>query len=283
MGSTGSTSRSSSLGGGSSATTSRTTSPNPSTPVITPANQGNPSVQGQTPNAQNTPVTQGALTALTSMNDSQMAALVRASQSADMPNYLKDGKDPTQAFTFQAGINEKPQVLSATEFAQFMSDNNIPQKEVISRSVGGGNYTNSDGTKVKLTPDEVNDIIKYSRLNYIGGKHGGKSYGSGTYFDMNGGGRTGYGSGTTSTMTAVLNPQTAKVIGWSTLHRKAQQFAVTHPQTARAIGAFNGGNAGIYALCMGYNVISSSYGAGSLHDTGEYYNVLDRKALVIKE
>lgn len=277
MGSTGSTTRYSS-----SSYTPRPVVPPPSTstPTVQPANSGNPGVQNQTPTAQNTPVTSNALNALTAMSDTQMAQVVNASKRADMPNFLKDVNDPTQAFTFQIGLNEKPMVLDSQAFNQFISDNKIPQKEIISRSVNGASYRNADGTNIKLTPQEVNDVIKYSRLNYIGGKHGGTSYGSGAYFEMNGGGNTGYGSG--ATMRGVLNPKTAKVIEKYQLLRDISSWSARHPQTAKAIGSVNNKNLSIYALCMGYNVISS--GSSSVHGrNGDYYNVIDRTALVLEQ
>lgn len=265
-------------------TTSSSSGPTATTgPVVAPVNAGNPAVQNQTPTVQNTPVVSNALANLVAMDDTQMSAVVNASKNADMPNFLKDVKDPTQAFAFQMGLNEMPQVLDVTEFAQFMRDNNIPQNEVISRTVGGASYTNYDGTRVNLSPTDVNDITKYSRLNYIGGKHGGTSYGSGTYFDMNGGGSTGYGSGSNkATMEGVLNPAKAKVISWYQLQRDVANFRVSHPKTASAIGSFNSKNASIYALCMGYNVITSG-SKSNAHQRGEYYTVIDRSALVLRK
>jgi hypothetical protein len=279
MGSTGSTTR---YSGGSTFSTSRVVPPAP-TPTVTPVNAGNPGVQNQTPTAQNTPVTSNALNALTAMNDVQMAAQVIASRNVDMPNHLKDVRDVTQSFAFQIGLNEKPMVLDSASFAQFMKDNNIPQKEVIARTVSGTTYNNADGTKVSLSGNDINDILRYSRVNYIGGKHGGTAYGSGAYFEMNGGGSTGYGGGSSSsTMEGVLNPKTAKVIDKYTLQRKISAWSRSHPQTANAIGSVNNKNLSIYALCMGYNVISS--GPSSVHGSyGDYYNVIDRSALVLKQ
>lgn len=249
-------------------------------PPITPVNQNNPQVQKQAPNATNTPVNTQAFSDLQGMDDNQMAALVTASKNALMPNFLSDRKDPTQQFVFQAGLNGKPMVLDSAQFNQFLNDNNIPTREIMGRSVNGATYTNPDGTNVRLTPQDVIDIMTDSRLNYIGGKVGGQSYGAGTYFDMNGGRNTGYASGATAT--AVLNPKTAKVISDNNLFSAASAWAKTHPKTARAIGSINSKNQSIYALCMGYNVITSGRSNG-LHNTGSYYNVIDRTALVYRK
>lgn len=281
MGSTGSRTRYSSSSG-STFSTSPVVPPTPVTPVQ-PANSGNPGVQNQTPTAQNTPVTSNALKNLVALSDSQMAAQVIASRNADMPNHLKDVKDVTQSFAFQIGLNEKPLVLDNAAFNQYLADNKIPQKEILARTVSGTSYTNADGTKVNLSGNDVNDILRYSRVNYIGGKHGGTSYGSGAYFEMNGGSNTGYGGGSSSsTMQGVLNPKTAKVIEKYQLLRDISSWSSKHPQTARAIGSVNNKNLSIYALCMGYNVISS--GSSSVHGrNGDYYNVIDRSALVLKQ
>lgn len=253
----------------------------PSTPLapITPANQNNPQVVNQTPNSSNTPVNTQALQNLQGMSDDELASLVTASKSALMPNFLSDRKDATQQFVFQAGLNGKPMVLDSAQFAQFMSDNGIPQREVMGRSVGGANYTNPDGTNVRLTPQQVIDIMTDSRLNYIGGKVGGQSYGAGTYFDMNGGVNTGYASGATAV--AVLNPKTAKVVSDSALPGLAATWAKSHPKTARAIGRFSTSTQSIYALCMGYNVITAGR-RNDTHNVGNYYNVIDRTALVYR-
>ena len=115
-------------------------------------------------------------------------------------------------------------------------------------------------------------MIKDSDLNYVGGKRGGKLYGAGTYFDMNGGRATGYGRGPTATAIGVLS-KNAKVVDDYTLRRKVSQFQQTHPKTAAAIGHYSTQNMSIYALALGYNVISG----------GSYHNVIDRTALVMRK
>ena len=124
----------------------------------------------------------------------------------------------------------------------------------------------------------LSDMMKYSRLNYIGGKVNGQAYGAGTYFDRNGGVNTGYGS---TTVVAVLNPKTAKTIDVTTLRSRARAFAASHPKFARAAGAFNtrfnNNNMSIYALAMGYNVITDS------KTNPSYHNVIDRSALVYRK
>ena len=241
------------------------------------APQSNQPVSQQPPTDQNTPVQPAAVTNLSQMTDAQLAQLVQQSKAVDMPNFLGDISDQTQRFIFTAGVNELPTVLDDNAFAQYMADNNIPQSQVLTRSVNAPKpYRNNDGTLVKLSANDVIDIMKYSKLNYIGGKVGGQAYGAGTYFDMTGGRNTGYGS---TTATAVLNPATARVIDDRTLATKARSFAQSHPQFARAAGAYNtsfrNNNMSIYALAMGYNVIKDHYGG--------YHNVIDRSALVYKK
>lgn len=251
--------------------------------TITPVNQNNPQVQSQAPNDQNTPVTPQALTNISQMTDDELAALVIASRNVQMPNYLADRDDPTQKFVFQAGLNEKPMVLDQQAFNQFMQDNNISQGEIINRSVNSVSYTNQQGYTTSLTSQQVQDILKYSKLTYIGGKHGGQAYGAGAYFAMNGGSNTGYGQ---NTATAVLHPTNAKIISEASLQSQAYQFAQSHPKFAKAVGSYNtgtNGNASIYALAMGYNVItdhSMKNGTYKRPNSGDYYNVIDRSALV---
>ena len=276
MGSTGSSTRGTASGGflgGSSGAGVGPISPNLQPNVtVTPANQGNPNVQNQVPNAQNTPVTQGAVNQLTKMSDDELAALVYASKNAQMPNHLADYPSPTQKFVFQAGVNEQPTILNQSDFNQFLQDNNISSSQIMSRSVNDAQYTNQQGYTVTFTGQQINNMLKHSKLNYIGGKKPGKHYyGQGAYFDMNGGGGTGYGANTIAQ--AVLNPNTAKVITYSNAYTKARAFAQSHPKFARAIGRASDDNISVYALAMGYNVIRD----------GSYHCVIDRKALVIRE
>ena len=132
--------------------------------------------------------------------------------------------------------------------------------------------------------------MRYSRLNYIGGKHGGQAYGAGTYFAMTGGSNTGYGGAPAQ---AVLNPKTAKIIGDTELYMAAKSFARSHPKFAQAMGGtprnpvnIDQSNQSVWALAMGYNVITdhSKDSSGKyLRGRGDYYNVIDRSALVYKK
>ena len=239
-------------------------------------NTVNPANANQTPDPNNTPVQPGALTALSQMTDDQLAQLVRASKNAIMPNHLSDVDDQTQKFVYQAGLNEKPQVLDAADFNKFLSDNNISQRELLARSVNPIQFT-AMNTRFSYTAKQVADMMMYSRYNYIGGKVGGQRLGAGTYFDQNGGHSTGYGQ---HTAVAALNPKTARIISTTRLRSEAQKFAQTHPKFAKAVGGFVGStqrwtnnNMSIWALAMGYNVIQE----------GSYHNVIDRSALVYKK
>lgn len=232
----------------------------------------------QTPDDNNTPVQPDPLSSFTNMNDNQLAQFYRNAQHAQLPNHLDDAPDVTQRFVFAAGLNAKPMVLDSQQFDQFMQQNNIGRSQILSRSVRGGTLKTSAGGTRQLSEQDIIDMTLYSRLNYIGGKHGGQLYGAGTYFDMNGGRSTGYGN---STINAVLNPKTAKVITDNQLRTKARAFDRAHPQFARATGGFNDdynngkNNMSVYALVMGYNVIQE---AG-----GSYHNIIDRSALVCRK
>ena len=211
------------------------------------------------------------LAQIASMTDDQLAQAVIDSRSVDMPNFLNDVPDQTQKFVYQVGLNGAPQVMDQQQFDQFLQQNNIPRSQIMSRSVSGnGPYS----------AQQITDMFRYSELTYIGGKQGGQASGAGTYFDMNGGGATGYGGygRNSATMQAVYNPATARVIDFNALRRQAASFASSHPKFARAVGGFtagHNGNASIYALAMGYNAISG----GPVSRT--YQNVIDRSAVVV--
>lgn len=245
-----------------------------------PVNQNNPNVANQAPTPQNTPVGNGAGQAFASLDDKSMAAVINASKRATLPNQLADAHSFTQQVVFQAGINEKPMVLDKNAFNQFIKDNNL-QNQVLSRSINSINYKNALGRNVKLATSDISDMLKYSRLNYIGGKHGGTAYGEGTYLAQTGkiGSNTGYGG---TTLNAVLNPATARIISESQLYRDVNSWARSHPATAKALGSINSGNQSVYALAMGYNVVTSGSGYPTVHTTrsGDYIVVIDRKALV---
>lgn len=244
-------------------------------PSAGPAPQPNPPVADQAPDANNTPLTPGAVNALTQMSDDQLAALFRASQSVDMPNHLNDIADKTQKFVFQAGVNELPTVLDDAAFDQFLKDNNISRREILARSTDGASYI-VNGTQIRLTAQQVTDLMKTGIYNYVGGKHGGQVYGAGTYFAKNGGSPTGYANGATAL--AILNPQTARTIDLQSLVRKATSWAASHPKFAAAVGSPSSrSNYSIYALAMGYNVITDSASAP------DYHNVIDRSALIYRK
>lgn len=253
----------------------RTSMPVNGPKLVLQQQQNNP-IADQTPDVNNTPVQPDPLASLAGMDDAQLAQVYLNSQSMGLPNHLDDAADVTQRFIFAIGMNDKPMVLDSAQFAKFMQDNNISQGSVLARSVNGGTLRTSAGNTRNLSPQDVTDMMMYSRLNYVGGKHGGQAYGAGTYFDMNGGRSTGYGGG--KTVTAVLNPQTARVITDRALRTKAQAFDRSHPQFARATGgystSFRNNNMSIYATVLGYNVIKDA--------TGSYHNVIDRKALVYR-
>lgn len=252
--------------------------PNPPQPP-----QPAPQVADQTPDANNTPVTPNALDALSQMSDDQLAQLYNASRNVQMPNHLSDVDDKTQRFVFQAGINGLPTVLDDASFSAFLKANGMSQSDVLARSVNGAPYTVGN-THYNLTAQQIADMMMYSKLNYIGGKINGQAYGGGTYFARTGGRSTGYNSGGV-TVSAVLNPKTARPISLNDLRAKVPAFQRSHPKFAAAVGKFTtalghspNSTASIYALAMGYNVITDG-------DSGYngYVNAIDRTALVYRK
>ena len=238
--------------------------------AVRQAQQQNPQQQPtnlQTGNATQTAAQATAtLATIMNMTDDQLAAAIKASKNVSMPNFLNDRPDVTQQFVYQVGLNGLPQVLDSTQFQQYMQANGIPRSQILSRSV----RPTTTNYGLPITVQQIFNTFKYSSLNYIGGKVGGMVYGAGTYFDMNGGGNTSYGTGT---MHAILNPATARVISDTALYNKYRSFAASHPKTVAALGPITNKNQSIYALAMGYNVISA----------GTYHNVIDRSAVIVED
>lgn len=234
--------------------------------------------------ATNTAVTSDAVKNFSKLSDTAMASAINKAVGVGMPNQLSDRPDATQNLVFSSGMNEKPMVLDQKSFNKFMKDNKLTTSDLLSRDVNPVSYRNASNTQVKLTAQDVIDMMMYSRVNYIGGKVGGQALGAGTYFDHTNGRNTGYGSGTSyKTAVAVLNPKTAKIITHSQLRNDIPRWRSSHPKAAAAIDNLvkkTGGSRSsesIYALAMGYNVIARNPGA-----KGGYVNVIDRSALVYR-
>ena len=232
--------------------------------------------------ATNTAVTSDAVKNFSKLSDTAMAAAINKAVGVGMPNQLNDKPDATQQLVFSQGFNEKPMVLDQKAFNKFMKDNKLTASDLLSRDVNPVSYKNASNTQVKMTAQDVIDMMMYSRVNYIGGKVGGQALGAGTYFDHTRGGSTGYGGSGSKTAVAVLNPKTAKIITWSQLRSDIPSWKRSHPKSASAIDNLvrkTGGRSSesIYALAMGYNVIARNTGA-----KGGYVNVIDRSALVYR-
>ena len=216
------------------------------------------------------------------MTDSELANALKISQGkVDMPNHIGDISNATQNFTYANKLNAKPTVLSDSDFDNFLKQNGIPDSQILIREVNGATF-NSGSIRYNLTANDITDMFKTSDINYIGGKRGGQAYGAGTYFGMEGrNGSTGYASG--ATMMAVLNPKTARVISYSDINSKWNNFVRNKPNLSKQASNLGSGSRdwSIKALMMGYNVITSDSN-GSSHARGEYYNIIDRSAVVVR-
>lgn len=118
-------------------------------------------IQNQVPDANNTPAIPDVTGTLASMTDDQLATLMNQSKTIDMPNHLNDAVDATQKFVYASGANGMPTVLDDTQFSQFMKANNIPQSDVMARSVGSADYT-INNVHVRLSPDQITQMMKYT-------------------------------------------------------------------------------------------------------------------------
>ena len=217
---------------------------------------------------------QTTLKQLASMDDQSVLSLLQGARGIDMPNHLKDAPSFSQEFVYAIGLNAQPNVVDAAGFNKFMSDNNIPRSQILSRMTGGGTYKTTAGTSRKLSADQVVQMWATDPYNYIGGKHGGQVYGAGAYFDMNGGRNTGYGGANASQIKAALNPNVARPISRSALQTKFNTWARSHPQSAQMINRLpSGDRLTLQALVTGYNVITDGYNS--------YHNIIDRSAVTI--
>ena len=220
------------------------------------------------------------VTMFSGMTDDQMAKTLVNPNSVGMPNHLADRYDRTQSFVFANQLNAKPTVMDDAEFDKFKSDNGIPDSAVLIREVNPIQFQ-SGNVKYTYTADDVTDMFKTSDVNYIGGKVGGQAYGAGTYFEQAGkGGRTGYGS---VPMMAVFNPKTARIIPRSDISSAWTRFSASHPKTASAFNRhYMSNDISVKALLMGYNVITSASNSRLSGNRGDYYNIIDRSALVVR-
>ena len=220
------------------------------------------------------------------MTDDQMAQAVKNSVGVDMPYHINDRPDTTQNFTFANGLNAKPTVLDDAEFDNYIKQNKISSNEYLIREVDPISFT-SNGVSYKYTADDVTDMFKTSDINYIAGKHGGQVWGAGSYFGMGDFNHvTGYGSGADGvghkTMVAVFDKSKAKAIYGLDIRNQWAKFSVTHPKTAKAVSNLSGSTSSIKALLMGYNVITSNSRGSLKGGYDEYYNIIDRSALVVR-
>lgn len=214
------------------------------------------------------------------MNDDELANALSKSRNVDMPNHIADVADRTQNFTYANGLNAKPTVLSDSDFDNFLKQNKMSDSEILIREVDGVTFT-SNNVRYSYTANDVTDMFKTSDINYIGGKRGGQAYGAGTYFGMAGrNGSTGYASG--ATMMAALNPKTARVISRSNIDTQWNKFVSNKPKLASKASYLRGYDYSIKALLMGYNVITSARSGNLNKGQGEYYNVIDRSAVVVR-
>lgn len=262
------------------------TPPQQATPQAAPQQPQTPqpNIQQPTPAQASNWVPPGVLnytlSQLPGLNDADALKVLSAADGVDMPNHLKDAPDGTQELIYALGLNAPPQVMDKTAFDNFRKQNNIPQSQVMARGVSSGRYNTTSGNQRRLSDAQIAQMWISDPYNYIGGKHGGQALGAGAYFDMNGGGSTGYAPGGTL-YEGVLNPKTARVISDSRLRTESAKWARTHPKAdaklqrlARKTNGWGSPEKSLYALMLGYNVIAGG---------GGYHNVIVRDAMVIKQ
>lgn len=176
-----------------------------------------------------------------------------------LPSELQAGGEveaETQKLVYALGLNDKPTVMSKSEFDNYLKENNMSDKDIITRSVNN---------------DKVLESWMDSDLNYVGGRGGKSFYGSGTYFAHTYGNKTQYGK---YSMNAVIKKD-AKIVSTDVL----TNIMKSTPQEIKdVIGKMPFGKFGkksIYALMAGYQ--------GILDPQTKYVTIIDRSAVVVNK
>lgn len=191
------------------------------------------------------------------MNDAEKRKFIEESVNKSiyrLPERLQvGGESRTQQLVYDLELNDKPTVMNKSDFEKYMSENNLTENDLLTRS-----FDNIDAMRDWMYEDE----------NYISGRFGGSALGNGQYFGKTFGKNTEYGNYSAN---AVLNPQTSKAIDFFEL--KKQFFSL--PREKRLAYGRNGyitdSDLSVFAIAQGYNVIT---------DRG-VVNVIDRSAVII--
>lgn len=201
------------------------------------------------------------------MTDDQKADTIDAMASQPAPAFLSD--TAMQRFTYNLGLNDKPTLV---DDATLDSMNGTE----LFRTVNAGK---DPVARVKYDADEIAVQVQRGRVTRYS-DNGGSVYGRGIYFADDYGSSKIYGNTTgniksTAMIRCKLNSN-AKAIGYSQANSGMLREIMSGSKLGKSLKKIERTDSesavSIYALCKGYNVITSGHG---------YFNVLNRNAVTM--
>ena len=201
------------------------------------------------------------------MTDDQKADTIDSMANQPAPAFLSD--TAMQRFTYNLGLNDKPTLV---DDATLDSMNGTE----LFRTVNAGK---DPVARVKYDADEIAVQVQRGRVTRYS-DNGGSVYGRGIYFADNYGDSKIYGNTTgniksTAMIRCKVNSN-AKAINYSKAKSGLQSEISSGSKLGKSLAKINRKDSqsavSIYALCKGYNVITSGHG---------YFNVLNRNAVTM--
>ena len=204
--------------------------------------------------------------AFSQMSDDDKADVITSMRKQGVPAHL--AQNDFQAFIYNIGLNDKPDVVDDATL-------NKMSGTTIYRTVNNHYDRRND---ISYNADQIAKQIQGGSITRVS-ETGGSVYGRGLYFADSKSGSAAYG-GTrgnvkrTAQVRAKLNSN-ARIINHSNAAVGAQKEIAKGTKLGKALAKCDyDSQASIYALCKGYNVITSGRG---------YYNVLNRQAMTMSK
>lgn len=207
------------------------------------------------------------------MDDNQFSLLINQAKNTDIPKDL-NSESLLQKIVYMAKLNDKPTILNSTEFDEYIKENKLIL-------CFRGTRPNGD-----LSAEEIHDMTRYSDKFYVGnGIHGDGLYTTTCLNEAEG-----YGE---SIMTIAIKKD-AKIITREEaleLYKNEKRNntlvgeSLRNYKHQRRIGSTYKSSS-IVALQKGYDIIKvvgGNKGDGTTEYTGDYYIILNRAAIIIKE
>ena len=200
----------------------------------------------------------------------QLSSKLFSQKSSEIFDEGLNGNSDYQKVVRELGLNDKPKVLSEKEF-----NNQIKDNTPIYRGVKGTTKWDGKDYVVDRSGEDIVSNIKYGDKTYIGTG----IYGDGIYFtDSHSAANKYAGLNSKAIATAFIDKSKSKIIDQAKLKDMRTEYFKANP-TVKQNGIFS--DLSSFALYKGYNVISVN--SKETEGNGNYYNVLDRSILVMKE